>query len=390
MHRPALARHRRGPGALRVARRHRVGERAPLARRQRVDRHARGLVHHQQPRALHQHAERRARLRRGRPAGSSTSSSTQAPGTAGSEARARRPRTRTSPSAKARLTGGAPEAERVGQGAIEPAGGVGREVDGAFHGLRACSAPTPPREIDCSPSRTQERRAWPSRSPSPPTRRPSGPCTRATRSSCPGRSSPPASPPTGCWSACERGPGRGASGGRASSGPTGCWSACERRPRRMSLGRNERREAGSARRGARRSQNRSRLPPAPPARLGARRRPVPLRPGRGPRRRDRRVAVRGGRPLGLAARGALDGRGHRAVRDPRDHRAGGDGPTTGAALARCGAVYLHATGALAVTLAHHVMRVASVHLLDELGLVEAIGAWRSIASRPRSRWTRTG
>jgi fumarate hydratase class I len=53
---------------------------------------------------------------------------------------------------------------------------------------------------------------------------------------------------------------------------------------------------------------------------------------------------------------------------------GGMGPSTGAALARCGAVYLHATGALAVTLARHVMRVASVHLLDELGLVEAI--WR--------------
>jgi fumarate hydratase class I len=53
---------------------------------------------------------------------------------------------------------------------------------------------------------------------------------------------------------------------------------------------------------------------------------------------------------------------------------GGMGPGTGAALARHGAVYLHATGALAVTLARHVTRVVSVHLLDELGLVEAI--WR--------------
>jgi len=53
---------------------------------------------------------------------------------------------------------------------------------------------------------------------------------------------------------------------------------------------------------------------------------------------------------------------------------GGMGPDTGAALARFGAVYLHATGALAVTLARHVTRVVSVHLLDELGPVEAI--WR--------------
>ncbi len=53
---------------------------------------------------------------------------------------------------------------------------------------------------------------------------------------------------------------------------------------------------------------------------------------------------------------------------------GGMGPDTGAALARFGAVYLHATGALAVTLARHVTGVAAVHLLDELGLVEAI--WR--------------
>jgi fumarate hydratase class I len=54
---------------------------------------------------------------------------------------------------------------------------------------------------------------------------------------------------------------------------------------------------------------------------------------------------------------------------------GGMGAGTGAALARFGAVYLHATGALAVTLARHVTQVASVHLLDELGLVEAI--WRA-------------
>ena len=53
---------------------------------------------------------------------------------------------------------------------------------------------------------------------------------------------------------------------------------------------------------------------------------------------------------------------------------GGMGEATGAALARSGAVYLHVTGALAVTLARHVTQVASVHLLDELGLVEAI--WR--------------
>jgi fumarate hydratase class I len=53
---------------------------------------------------------------------------------------------------------------------------------------------------------------------------------------------------------------------------------------------------------------------------------------------------------------------------------GGMGAATVAALARFGGVYLHATGALAVTLARHVTRVVSVHLLDELGLVEAI--WR--------------
>ncbi len=53
---------------------------------------------------------------------------------------------------------------------------------------------------------------------------------------------------------------------------------------------------------------------------------------------------------------------------------GGMGAATQAALARLGAVYLHATGALAVALARHVTRVVSVHLLDELGLVEAL--WR--------------
>jgi tartrate/fumarate subfamily iron-sulfur-dependent hydro-lyase beta chain len=53
---------------------------------------------------------------------------------------------------------------------------------------------------------------------------------------------------------------------------------------------------------------------------------------------------------------------------------GGMGPGTRDALARFGAVYLHATGALAVALARHVIRVASVHLLDELGPVEAL--WR--------------
>ncbi len=52
---------------------------------------------------------------------------------------------------------------------------------------------------------------------------------------------------------------------------------------------------------------------------------------------------------------------------------GGMGPATRTALARLGAVYLHATGALAVALARHVTRVVSVHLLDELGPVEALG-----------------
>jgi fumarate hydratase class I len=51
---------------------------------------------------------------------------------------------------------------------------------------------------------------------------------------------------------------------------------------------------------------------------------------------------------------------------------GGMGPRTLAALARHGAVYLHAVGGLAVTLARSVVRVHGVHLLDELGVTEAI------------------
>jgi fumarate hydratase class I len=51
---------------------------------------------------------------------------------------------------------------------------------------------------------------------------------------------------------------------------------------------------------------------------------------------------------------------------------GGMGPATRAALAARGAVYLHVAGGLAVTLARHVGRVHGVHLLDELGIPEAI------------------
>ena len=51
---------------------------------------------------------------------------------------------------------------------------------------------------------------------------------------------------------------------------------------------------------------------------------------------------------------------------------GGMGPRTLAALQEHGAVYLHAMGGLAVTLARRVIRVHGVHLLDELGVTEAI------------------
>lgn len=51
---------------------------------------------------------------------------------------------------------------------------------------------------------------------------------------------------------------------------------------------------------------------------------------------------------------------------------GGMGPRTHDALRAHGAVYLHSVGGLAVTLARHVRRVLSVHLLDELGITEAV------------------
>ncbi len=51
---------------------------------------------------------------------------------------------------------------------------------------------------------------------------------------------------------------------------------------------------------------------------------------------------------------------------------GGMGPRTLAALREHGAVYLHAVGGLAVTLARRVVRVHGVHLLDELGVTEAM------------------
>jgi fumarate hydratase class I len=51
---------------------------------------------------------------------------------------------------------------------------------------------------------------------------------------------------------------------------------------------------------------------------------------------------------------------------------GGMGPRTLAALREHGAVYLHAVGGLAVTLARRVTRVHGVHLLDELGVTEAV------------------
>jgi len=51
---------------------------------------------------------------------------------------------------------------------------------------------------------------------------------------------------------------------------------------------------------------------------------------------------------------------------------GGMGPRTLAALRAHGAVYLHAPDGLATALARHVVHVHGVHLLDELGVSEAI------------------
>ncbi len=51
---------------------------------------------------------------------------------------------------------------------------------------------------------------------------------------------------------------------------------------------------------------------------------------------------------------------------------GGMGPRTLAALRAHGAVYLHAGGGLAVTLARHVARVHRVHALDALGVTDAL------------------
>lgn len=51
---------------------------------------------------------------------------------------------------------------------------------------------------------------------------------------------------------------------------------------------------------------------------------------------------------------------------------GGMGPRTLEALAGCGAVYLHATGGLAVVLAKCVVEVLGVYRLPELGIAEAL------------------
>jgi fumarate hydratase subunit beta len=51
---------------------------------------------------------------------------------------------------------------------------------------------------------------------------------------------------------------------------------------------------------------------------------------------------------------------------------GGMGEATLAALSEHGAAYLHPSGGLAVTLARRVTRVVAVHLLDELGVTDAI------------------
>jgi len=51
---------------------------------------------------------------------------------------------------------------------------------------------------------------------------------------------------------------------------------------------------------------------------------------------------------------------------------GGMGPRTLEALRRHGCVYVHAIGGLAVVLAQKVVRVKGVHMLDELGVPEAM------------------
>jgi tartrate/fumarate subfamily iron-sulfur-dependent hydro-lyase beta chain len=51
---------------------------------------------------------------------------------------------------------------------------------------------------------------------------------------------------------------------------------------------------------------------------------------------------------------------------------GGMGPRTLAALQKCGAVYLHAIGGLAVVLAQCVTRVQGVYMLEQLGVPEAM------------------
>jgi fumarate hydratase class I len=51
---------------------------------------------------------------------------------------------------------------------------------------------------------------------------------------------------------------------------------------------------------------------------------------------------------------------------------GGMGPRTLAALQKCGAVYLHAIGGLAVVLAQCVTAVRGVYMLDKLGVPEAM------------------
>jgi fumarate hydratase subunit beta len=51
---------------------------------------------------------------------------------------------------------------------------------------------------------------------------------------------------------------------------------------------------------------------------------------------------------------------------------GGMGPRTLAALQKCGAVYLHAIGGLAVVLAQCVTQVRGVYMLDKLGVPEAM------------------
>ena len=51
---------------------------------------------------------------------------------------------------------------------------------------------------------------------------------------------------------------------------------------------------------------------------------------------------------------------------------GGMGPRTLAAMRQHGCVYIHAIGGLAVVLAQKVVRVTGVHMLDELGVPEAM------------------